>query len=247
MRINYKRELEEASRTMILVHKPHTLIKLILRMIVRKVKIEHAGILLYEKVRDSYIVTLTRGQVGTKIPEGLVRLDPHSPIIRCFTEAEYTALSDKKALLLSKINSMLENRELINGNEELEKLLLGIKFQMKSFDAVVCVPCYDRDKLLGILLLGEKINKKSFDIEEVDFFIALANDVAMALRNAFLFEDLQLEIERNKKIFFETTEALSAAAAWAGASTPSNATATSARATSAKSTPSTSPRASSSL
>lgn len=211
MRINYKRELEEASRTMILVHKPNTLIKLILRMIVRKVKIEHAGILLYEKLRNSYIVTLTRGQVGTKIPEGLLRLDSHSPIIRCFTEPEYLGLSDKKALLSSKINSMLEKGELFVGKEELEKLLLGIKFQMKSFDAVVCVPCYDRDKLLGILLLGNKVNKKAFVSEEVDFFIALANDVAMALRNAFLFEDLQLEIERNKKIFFETTEALSAA------------------------------------
>ncbi|MFA5101250.1 MAG: HD-GYP domain-containing protein, partial [Candidatus Omnitrophota bacterium] len=47
--------------------------------------------------------------------------------------------------------------------------------------------------------------------EEIDFFIALANDVAMALRNAFLFEDLQLEIERNKRMFFETTMALAAA------------------------------------
>jgi GAF domain-containing protein len=56
---------------------------------------------------------------------------------------------------------------------------------MKSFDAVVSVPCYFQDDLLGVLMLGEKVNKKSFKDEEIDFFIALANDVAMALRNAF--------------------------------------------------------------
>ncbi len=211
MRVNFKRELEEAARNMILVHKPNTLIKMILRTIVRKVKVEHAGILLYEKFRKSFIVTITRGKIGSKIPPGLVRLDPHSPIIRFFTDKEHADLLNNGALLLSRINSLLEDKEFLIGKEELEKLLLGIRFQMKSFDAVVSVPSYFRDDLLGVLMLGEKRNKKLFKKDEIDFFVALANDVAMALRNAFLFEDLQLEIERNKKIFLETTMALSAA------------------------------------
>lgn len=211
MKINYKKELEEAARNMILVHKPHTLIRMILRMIVRKVKVEHAGILLYEKSRNSYIVTITRGQLGSKIPPGLIRLDSNSPIIRFFTDKSNLALLEKGALLLAWINSLLKEPADFKDRQELEKLLLAIKFQMKSFDAVVCVPCYSRDQLLGIIMLGEKENEKTFKEDEIDFFIALANDVAMALRNAFLFEDLQLEIERNKKLFFETTMALSAA------------------------------------
>jgi len=211
MRINYKRELEDAARTMILVHKPNTLIRLILRMIVRKVRVEHAGILLYEKSRDCFIVTITRGQVGSKIPAGLVRLDKNSPIIRFFNDSNNIALLERGVLLLSKINTLLSDREFFAGKEDLEKLIIAIKFQMKSFDTVVCVPAYYRDNLLGILMLGEKVNKKTFKKEELDFFNALANDVAMALRNAFLFEDLQLEIERNKKLFLETTMALSAA------------------------------------
>lgn len=211
MKINYKRELEEAARTMILVHKPQTLIKMILRMIVRKVKVDHAGILLYEKARNCYIVTFTKGRVGAKMPPGFLRLDPHSPIIRYFTEREFSALSNSRLLLLSRVNSVLKNREFLTGREEFEKLLLAIKFQMKSFDAVACIPSYYQDNLLGILMLGEKESKKAFKREEEDFFLALAHDVAMALRNAFLFEDLQLEIERNKKLFLETTMALSAA------------------------------------
>ncbi len=211
MRINYKKELEEAARTMILVHKPHTLIRLILRMIVRKVRVAHAGILLYEKARDCYIVTITRGQIGSKMPQGLLRLDAHSPIIRFFNQPENLSLLERGALLLTKIDSVLNDKEFLKGREALEKLLLAIKFQMRSFDTVACVPAYFRESLLGILMLGEKVNGKTFKKDELDFFTALANDVAMALRNAFLFEDLQLEIERNKKLFLETTMALSAA------------------------------------
>ncbi|MFA5038833.1 MAG: HD domain-containing phosphohydrolase [Candidatus Omnitrophota bacterium] len=211
MRVNYKRELEEAARNMILVRKPNTLIRMILRTIVRKVKVEHAGILLYEKNRDSFIVTVTRGQIGTKMPAGFIRLDPHSPIIRFFRQKEYLALFETGALILGRLNYLLQRRELFQCDPEIEKLLLAIKFQMKSFDAVVSVPCYYQDDLLGVLMLGEKISKKSFNDEEIQFFIALANDVAMALRNAFLFEDLQFEIENNKSMFFETTLALAAA------------------------------------
>jgi HD-GYP domain-containing protein (c-di-GMP phosphodiesterase class II) len=56
--------------------------------------------------------------------------------------------------------------------------------------------------------LGKKVSGKSFHREELDFFIALTNDVAMAIRNAQLFEDLQGEIEHNKRLFLETTKAL---------------------------------------
>lgn len=196
---------------MILVHKPHTLMRLILRMIVRKVKIEHAGILLYEKEKDSYIATITRGRVGSKIPAGFLRLDASSPVIKFFKQRENMPTLKDGALVLNKVNAVLKDKELLSDKEDFEKLLLAIKFQMKSFDSVVCVPCYHHKNLLGLLLLGEKITKKAYKKEEIDFFVALAHDVAMALRNAVLFENLQVEIERNKRIFIETTMALSAA------------------------------------
>jgi len=211
MAVNYKKELERAARNMILVHKPQTLIRLILRTIIRKVRVQHAGILLYERSRDSYIVTITRGKVGAKIPAGLVRLDAASPIIRFFVDRSHASLVHSGGLLMSRINSLLKDKTLFVGLEEVEKLLLAVKFQMKSFEAVVTVPCYHQDTLLGVLMLGEKKNHKAFKREEIDFFVALASDVAMALKNAFLFEDLQLEIERNRRLFFETTRALSAA------------------------------------
>ena len=65
--------------------------------------------------------------------------------------------------------------------------------------------------LLAILLLGEKHDGSRFDQEELDFFSALASDVAMAIRNAQLFEDLKREAERNRNLFIQTTIALGSA------------------------------------
>jgi HD-GYP domain-containing protein (c-di-GMP phosphodiesterase class II) len=82
---------------------------------------------------------------------------------------------------------------------------------MEMFESVVCIPSYFRDELLGMLLLGEKKNGKNFNRKELDFFLALASDVAMAMRNAQLFHDLELELDRKRRLFMNTTIALAAA------------------------------------
>jgi HD-GYP domain-containing protein (c-di-GMP phosphodiesterase class II) len=115
---------------------------------------------------------------------------------------------DGGVLVYSKISQMLNNSRLLHKHKGLKETLVSLKTQMNLLEAVVCIPSYFQDKLLGVLLLGKKISGKSFHREELDFFVALAHDVAMAIRNAQLFEELQGQIERNKCLFLETTKAL---------------------------------------
>jgi putative nucleotidyltransferase with HDIG domain len=82
---------------------------------------------------------------------------------------------------------------------------------MEIFEAEVCIPSYFRNELLGILLLGEKNDNTKFEWEELDFFIALSSNVAMAIRNAQLFKELGLELEEKHRLFIHTTIALAAA------------------------------------
>ena len=86
MAIDYKKELEAAARSMILVHEPDTLIRMIVRMIAHKLKVTHAGILLYEKNRQSYVLTVSRGIAGFKIPKGFARMGLDNPLISFFRE-----------------------------------------------------------------------------------------------------------------------------------------------------------------
>ena len=207
MAINYKKELEDAARTMILVHEPDTLIKMIVRRIARIVKVKHAGILLHHKDRDTYILTVSRGAPGLKIPAGFARMDADNSLIRFFRERIDKKFFNDGALVYEEVKKILRK----NIGSEVKKLLKGVLYQMEIFESVVCIPSYFREDLLGILLLGGKKSGRSFGKDELDFFVALASDVAMAIKNAQLFRELELELDKKHRLFIHTTIALAAA------------------------------------
>lgn len=207
MAVDYKKELEEAAKSMILVHEPDTLIRMIARMIVQKVNVSHAGILLHYKDNDTYVLTVSRGPSGLRIPAGFARMDQDNPLIRFFKEHKNNEILHQGPFVYDSAKKVLKN-EL---NEGLKSSLKKALYQLEIFEAAVCIPSYYRDDLLGLLLLGKKRNKKKFAKEELNFFLALASDVAMAIRNAQLFRELELELEKNKRLFIHTTIALAAA------------------------------------
>ncbi len=204
-RIDYKRELEAASKGMIMIHDPKLLIKLIVRMIVNKVMIKHAGMILYEPEKDAYVLSISRGETGFKVPAGFARFSTNHSVIKLFTEKEYRALTiNKNAILVQDLNRLIWQESILNSKNGNQQLLHDVGEQMQMFNAVACVPAYYQDKLLAVLLLGEKNDGNSFDQEELDFFAALASDVAMAIRNAQLFMDLKRESEKNHDLFLRT-------------------------------------------
>jgi len=207
MAIDYKKELEGAAKSMILVHEPHALIKIIVRMIVHKVKVDHAGILLHDKDRDTYVLTVSRGTAGLKIPAGFARMDADNPLIRFFRQHLDQKFFHDGAVIYEK------TRKLLSGDigSDAKELLKGAMYQMEMFGASVCIPSYFKEDLLGILLLGRKNNDKKFGQKEIDFFIALASDVTMAIRNAQLFKELELELREKQNLFIQTSIALAAA------------------------------------
>jgi len=207
MTIDYKKELENAARSMILVHEPDTLIKMIVRRIVQKVKVRHAGILLHHKDKDTYILTISRGTAGLKIPAGFARMDMDNPLIGLFRQHLDKKFFNNGAIVYEKAKRLLSK----NIEANVKQLLKGVLYQMEMFETFVCIPSYFRNDLLGILLLGKKNNGKRFGQGELDFFIAIASDVAMAVRNAELFKELEFELERKQKLFINTTLALVAA------------------------------------
>ncbi len=207
MAIDYKKELEGAAKSMILVHEPNLLIKMIVRMMVQKIKIKHAGILLFDKDRGSYILTVSRGPTGIKVPQGFTRMDPDNPLIRFFRERLDKQILNDGALIYEDAKKLLTK----NIGTEAKELLKSALNQMEIYNTAACVPSYFRDDLLGILLMGSKKDETHFTQEEIDFFTALASDVAMAIRNALLFKELEAELDKKHRLFIHTTVALAAA------------------------------------
>ncbi len=206
-KLDYKRELERAAKSMILVHKPETLIKLIARIIIQKVHVTHAGILLFDKQKDTYVFTVSKGARGLKIPSGLIRLDKDTPLITFFANNKDRRIPNKGSLTLSYLESLTKNTSLIDLVDKFEK----IKLQMQDLEAEACIPTFFQNELIGVLVLGQKATNGDFTQEELDFFQALSSDVAMAIRNAQLFEDLKAYAEKEHQLFLDTVIALSTA------------------------------------
>jgi len=205
MLIDFKKELESASKSMIMIHDPELLIKLIIRMIVRKLKVRHAGMLLYDVDKDCYVLSVSRGKAGERIPQGFTRIGNETPMIKFFSQKKYKQLmGERNGLVLEDINKIIWSENVIEKDRDVTRIMIGLNEQMEMLNASVCVPAYHHNKLLAILLLGKKHDASKFHQEELDFFAALASDAAMAIRNAQLFENLRKEADLNRKQYIQT-------------------------------------------
>jgi len=208
MSVNYKKELESAAKGMILVHEPSILIDMILHMLTEKIKINHASILLHDKEKDAYILTDSRGSLGSNIPVGLVRMDKDDALLKFFREQQNRFIFKSEVVNREKGKELLADAKLEPG---LRTLLSQVVYQMELLETTTCIPSYFRDELLGVFLLGEKNNRKKFSRQEIDFFVALASNVAMALRNVQLFKSLESELDQKRQLFIRIIVALAAA------------------------------------
>ena len=208
-RHDYRKDLEKAAKQMILIRRVDTLIKLILRSIIKNLKVDHAGLLLYDKTKDSYIVTVSRGKGGLKIPTGLTKITRDNALVRYFTDVSVKVLGEGP-LLLEKINAYLNSKR-NRSSKDLRIFLQDLAFQFSLYNAKVCIPGFFRDELIFILFLGQKLNRKKLTADEVGFLSVLSSDAVMAIQNAWYFQDLDKQLARNKNLFLQTVMALATA------------------------------------
>ncbi|MCX5692165.1 MAG: HD domain-containing protein [Candidatus Omnitrophica bacterium] len=195
---DYKKELEKAAKQMILIHRVDTLVKIILRTIVRTLKLEHASLILYDEIQDAYVANASRGKSGLKIPKGFSKISKDNPIIRYFTDRRLQA-SGSDYLLFDQIGYSTGPF-----HEE-------IKNQFLLYNAKACIPGFFRNKLIFALFLGEKLDREGFTPEELGFMSVLSSDTVMAVQNAWLFQDLNEQLQKNTQLFLQTALALSSA------------------------------------
>jgi len=208
MGIDYKKELESAARNMIFVHDPDLLIKMIVRMMVTKARITHASFFLFNKEKQGYQLTVSKGSLNKKIPLDMICIDKDDVLIRFFKDHKSSFIFGREALLYSEAKNALNDPKI---KPETKQQLAHVIYQMELLESVVCIPSYFRSELPGFLLLGKKENGKKFVDEELDFFVALNSNVAMAIRNAQLFKELEYQLDRKHQLFVRTTVALAAA------------------------------------
>lgn len=165
-KLDYQKFLENASKTMIRFKKPEHLIKMIVRTIDEQLKVTHTAVLLYKEARKAYILIDSKGEEGLKIPVGFIKLGVDNPLVSAFSEKHSYLISETGTLDYDDVINSLRNRDILERKPDLYDRLLGIKKQMDLIKASLCVPCYFKRNLLGVLVLGEKISGESFTRDE---------------------------------------------------------------------------------
>ena len=216
--LDYQFMLESASRTMIRFKKPERLIRMIVRILDEQVKVTHTAMLLRQKDRDYFSLIDSQGAEGVKIPVGFIRMTLDNPLIRLFNERYNYKIVESGAVGYKDLLDVMQRDEKVKEDPELYDLIELSSRQMELLKATICVPIYYKKDLLGVLVLGKKLSNIKFSRQEIGFFTTLANDVAMALSNAQLIQDLQDKIyevhslyEREHSIFIHTSISLAAA------------------------------------
>ena len=217
-KLNYQVVLENASRLMIRFRKPEHLIRMIVRVIDEEVQTSHTAILLYKEKNKAFVLIDSKGEEGVKIPINFIRMTRQNPLIKIFHERKNYLISDTGTLTFGDLKALYENKEAFKKHPDLEGLVGLVLKQIDLLRAEVCIPCYYKKGLMGILILGPKLSKQKFSRQEIGFFMTLANDAAMAISNAQLIQDLQDKVDevedlylREHRVFIHTAIALATA------------------------------------
>ncbi|MCK4852442.1 MAG: HD domain-containing protein, partial [Candidatus Omnitrophica bacterium] len=215
--LDYQIFLEQVSHSMIRFKKPEHLIRMIIRTIDEYVKTTHAAMLMYSRKKNCFLLVDSKGRQGHKIPRGFIKLTMENPLIRFFSEKSNYLISDSGVINYRDLIDALQGKKVIEGSSGLKELLPRVIKHMELLKASTGIPVYYKRELLGMFILGEKLSRTDFSRQEIGFFTTLANDVAMALSNAQLIQDLYekvLEVhtlyEREHKMFIHTAISLAA-------------------------------------
>jgi len=183
-KIDFHQALRDAAQSMVRLKRPERLLKMIIRFIDSEVGLTHTSILVLEEKKHRFIFTDSKG--SRRFPLGLVKIDLDYPLVDWFQHLKGKLKIHDNFLYLPTVEQWCRNGKLKQQAPALEK----VRKAMSDFKAELVVPGYYKKSLLGILLLGKKVNGRQFTPSEISFFQILTQDCSMAIKNAQFYQDL---------------------------------------------------------
>jgi len=190
-KFDYQEVLRDVARSMVRLKRPDRLLKLITRFIDRQFGLAHTSLLVLDPQKGRYVFMNSKGE--KRLPVGLVKFDMDHPLMQWFSGSKKKLPVQKEFLFLSDVKKMLSRAEFRMAANSRGDQLAGIEKTMQNLKVELLVPGYFKDTLVGLLMLGRRLNGRSFTSQEVTFFQTLAHDCSMAVKTAEYNQNLVLK------------------------------------------------------
>jgi signal transduction histidine kinase len=148
------------------------LVETLVQGLVQGIPLAHCALLIYDRDTNTYVPF--RSESATEVdPRSLNPIRADSPIVQ-WCKREGTVLV----------------KEEVNLNRRIAEYFAAAETELEEVKASLIVPLRIENNLIGILLLGEKLSGEIFDNQELEVLSVLANQAAISLGNASLYEEL---------------------------------------------------------
>ncbi len=170
---DYDKVTKEATENMVQIYDLNKLIDFMMDLINKYVRVKHAAFCIFDNISGVYIL------------ENSLLLKPNNPVIQYLLKSAKPVICEE-AKLLAKQNN---DTALLSAIEEID-----------VFNINMCVPSILQGKLLGFLMLGEKLSGEPYSQEDLDLFNTLSTQISLSIENAKAYE----ELSTTKDKLFET-------------------------------------------
>jgi signal transduction histidine kinase len=187
---NYQRVLKQAGMEMSRIHNLQELMDLVLDIVVHEVRIAKCGIYIYDKNSDKFSLKAGHSNAQNNL---VVNIENNNPLIKWFENySELLVYEGIKQRLESDPGEILEN----------------IKREMEKLSAEVIVPSFLEESLLSLLVLGKKATSAIYTYEDIAAFSILSNQIAIAIDNAKLYENMEELVDKRTRELVDTQKQL---------------------------------------
>src|SRR5436309_6677026 len=170
-RVDYRETLLRSSKDMVSIVDLENLSNNLVKTVGRALGVEKASLYLVDEAKGSYNLNAKVGLGADQYLETALLRD--DPLIR----------------RLQKSHEGVVKEELEMARDDPASRLTAER--MGQLDAEISVPIVSKQKLIGILNLGHKEGKEIYSNEDLELLSTLANQAAIAIENARLYENLK--------------------------------------------------------
>ena len=174
---DYQKTLRQASSAIASIIRLDQLTKLIVSTFIETMSVSEISFLLYDKGKRRYRSAAVELMGASRYRR--MEIAEESSVIAYLKKTRGILIKDELENKILKLKSETERKPLIKLKEEVERI--GVP---------LWVPIIFKDELLGVIASGNKLSGEIFTAEDLGLISTLANQTAVALDNARLYEEI---------------------------------------------------------